>query len=130
MKPLIVLGLFPLISAFARFPSNPFSLYSGQAPNTFSLYSGQDQGKDLGFQARIAADSLISILRNMAADPKAASTIESAFSDESSVCLKSMDEVNLEIVKCNYLFTSLFRLSRPSRRALNCSLLLRETSVP
>jgi len=59
------------------FPSSSFNLYSGQ---------------DLGLQARSAADSLISILRTLAADPKAASTIESAFSDENSVCLKSMDE--------------------------------------
>ena len=93
MKLLIVLGLFPLISAFALFPSTSFNLYSGQ---------------DLGLQARSAADSLISILRTLAADPKAASTIESAFSDENSVCLKSMDEVNLEIVECNHLFLNLY----------------------
>jgi len=77
MKLLIVVGLFPLLSASPLFKPE------------VGLYSNQD----LGFQARTEANRLISTLRGIAQDPTspASQTIQNVFNRD-NICLNNIEE--------------------------------------
>ena len=89
MKLLIVVGLFPLISAEATFyPGFPFP------PGLFGRNAAPRNNNNIrrNSEIRTLARELISTLRELENEPQAARTIEKLFSDKNSVCLRSLDE--------------------------------------
>lgn len=89
MKLLIVVGLFPLISAdptfYPGFPFVPPGLFGQKnAPRKNNFRSNSD--------IRSLSRELVSTLRKLGNEPRAARAIEKLFSDNNSVCLRSLDE--------------------------------------
>ena len=107
MKFLIVLGLFPLFSAspvnpWLRFFSGFFninqrpSLYNNQGYNQynnqgFNRYNNQGYNRYNNQLSRSNSQDLVSLLRELAQDPRASQTINKVFNKD-AVCLNNIEE--------------------------------------